>query len=156
MAHSDETHAAHATDGSAGRPQRLRLIVVLRLIAFGDFAAIVAVFLPTSVMSWGHEWLGLGPLPTEAIVGYLARSTAIFYALHGSLLFFVSTDVVRYQPVIRFLGIAIFCCGIAFGITDQFEPLPIWWRIGEGPLVMSLGAAIWASNRSFAQTPTID
>jgi hypothetical protein len=138
------------------QPQRTRLIWILRLIAIGDFAAIVAVFLPTSVMSIGHEWLGLGPLPDEPIVGYLARSTSIFYALHGSILFFVSRDVDRYEPIIRFLGIAIAACGLAFWIADQFQDLPLWWRIGEGPLVIGLGASIWLANRSYVRAVASD
>jgi predicted MFS family arabinose efflux permease len=134
-----------------GKRQRQRLILVLRLIAIGDFCAIVAVFLPTSAMSVVHETMGLGALPDEPIVGYLARSASILYALHGAILFYVSLNVDRYESLIRFLGLAIACCGLAFWIVDQFEDLPLWWRIGEGPLVIGLGAVIWWFNRNYVR-----
>lgn len=133
--------------------KRRRLVFVLRLIAIGDLAAVAAVFLPASVLSIGHEWLGLGPLPDAPIVGYLARSTSILYSLHGATLLFVSRDVDRYEPVIRFLAIAIAACGSALWIVDQFEDLPLWWRLGEGPLVIGLGVAIWWANRSYQREP---
>ena len=51
-----------------------------------------------------HADLGLGRLPDAPIVGYQARSASAFYAIEGGLFWVVSFDLVRYRPVVRYLG----------------------------------------------------
>ena len=61
------------------------LQLFLRAIGSVALLAIFAVFMPYSWMKAVHGWLGMGTLPNDPIVGYLARSTSIFYALLGGL-----------------------------------------------------------------------
>ena len=53
----------------------------LRIIGTTTLLALDAVVMPYSLMNAIHKWLGLGQLPAEPIVGYLARSTSAFYVL---------------------------------------------------------------------------
>ena len=58
----------------------------LRVVGTVALLAVVAVVMPYSWMDAVHQRLGMGKLPPEPIVGYLARSTSAFYAMLGGLL----------------------------------------------------------------------
>ena len=120
----------------------------LRIIGTAALFALVAVVMPYSWMNAIHQRLGMGQLPAEPIVGYLARSTSAFYALLGALLWVVSFDLVRHRPILRFLGVAIILFGGMLSIVDFVEGMPLWWSLWEGPINMAFGSIILIlSNR---------
>jgi hypothetical protein len=120
----------------------------LRVLGSVALLAVFAVVMPYSWMNGIHQWLGMGQLPAEPIVGYLARSTSAFYALLGALLWVVSFDLVRHRPILRFLGWAIIVFGIMLLVVDFVEGMPLWWNLWEGPINMALGTIILIlSNR---------
>ena len=120
----------------------------LRVIGTTALFALVAVIMPYSWMNAIHQRLGLGTLPSEPIVGYLARSTSAFYALLGGLLWLVSFDLPRHRLVLRFLGVAIIVFGGMLLIVDFVEGMPLWWSLWEGPINMAFGTIILIlSNR---------
>jgi len=120
------------------RPERT-LAWLLRAIGALDLAALVAVFMPASWHDHFHAGAGLGSLPHLPVVLYLARSASALYAVYGALLLFLSFDVVRYLPVIRFLvRIALIHAAVLVGI-DINAGLPPWWAAAEGA-----GYAGWA------------
>ena len=80
------------------------LVLLLRFIACVLFRAFVAMLLPESVMVSSHAWLGLGEFPASPLVNYLTRSIAALYGFHGVLVMIVSRDVVRYKPIVTYLG----------------------------------------------------
>jgi hypothetical protein len=94
-----------------------------------------------------HQWLGLGPLPAEPIVAYLARSTSLFYALLGGLMWLVSFDLERHRTVINFLGYAMLVFGLMLFGIDWQAGLPLWWMLYEGPWDAAVGIAILVFNR---------
>ena len=55
----------------------------LRISGAVSLFALIGVFMPYSWMNVTHQWLGMGTLPSEPIVGYLARSTSAFYTFFG-------------------------------------------------------------------------
>ena len=127
----------------------LRLEGVVMLVALG------AVFMPYEWMNVIHGHAGLGDLPHIPIVGYLTRSISALYALHGALLIFLSRDIVRYVPVIRFLAVA----GVLFGALmlglDLALGMPRAWTIGEGPFIGVLCAVFfWLAGRVQRQRHT--
>jgi hypothetical protein len=120
----------------------------LRVIGTAALFALVAVVMPYSWMNAIHPRLGMGTLPSEPIVGYLARSTSAFYALLGALLWVVSFDLVRHRLILRFLGVAIIVFGGILLIVDFVEGMPLWWSLWEGPINMAFGTIILIlSNR---------
>lgn len=120
----------------------------LRVLGGVALLAVFAVIMPYSWMNAIHKWLGMGQLPSEPIVGYLARSTSAFYALLGALLWVVSSDLVRHRLVLRFLGAAIIVFGMMLLVVDFVEGMPLWWSLWEGPINMTLGTIILIlSNR---------
>src|SRR4030042_2055880 len=95
----------------------------LRIAGSVALLALIAVFMPYSWMNAIHQWLGLGELPSEPIVGYLARSTLAFYACFGGLLWCLSFHLNRYRPVIHFLGATSIVFGVILLIIDLREGL---------------------------------
>ena len=118
------------------------LVCLLRMLGLINFAAVVAVAAPTSWIDGCHELLGMGPFPAVPIAGYLARSTSLWFASFGVLLWFVSRDIGRYRSLIVFLGWAMFVQGIFMIGIDWAERMPGWWIVIEGPTCVLLGVSI--------------
>jgi hypothetical protein len=94
-----------------------------------------------------HQWLGMGDLPAEPVVGYLARSTSAFYAVLGGLLWVLSCDLHRHRPVLCYLGAAIVLVGLMLLGADLLEGMPLWWSLLEGPFNITFGTAILVLSR---------
>ncbi|MHC4728479.1 MAG: hypothetical protein ACYS17_14760 [Planctomycetota bacterium] len=118
----------------------------LRIIGTTALFAIFAVVMPYSWMNATHKWLGMGELPSEPIVGYLARSTSAFYAILGGLFWLVSFDLYRHRLVLCYLGIVIIIFGTALFIIDLLEGMPLSWSLTEGPFNLIFGVVIFALN----------
>ena len=99
-----------------------------------------------------HQWLDLGTLPDQPIVGYFARSTSAFYAIAGGLAWLVSFNLRRFRPIIIYLGIATTVLGTALLFIDILVDLPLSWIISEGPWVIAMGAAILWLTRGIPVT----
>jgi hypothetical protein len=119
----------------------------LRIIGTAALLAVVAVVMPYSWMNAIHQWLGMGQLPPEPIVGYLARSTSAFYALLGGLIWVVSFDLYRHRQVLCYLGAVIIFFGVALLVVDIVEGLPQHWVLFEGPLNTAFGVYILIVSR---------
>lgn len=131
------------------------LVWLLRLGGAVMLMALGAVVMPFDWMSLIHARLGLGELPHRPIVGYLTRSASLLYALHGALFLFLSWDLNRYLPVVRFLAVA----GIVFGIVvfgiDHFAGMPLWWALGEASSIIVFGVVIlWLAGRGKTNSKT--
>jgi len=112
-------------------------------VVFG-FPAFLCVFLPYSWMNAVHQGLGLGELPQDPIVGYLARSASALYAFLLALLWVLSYDLRRHRFVLCCLGAGSMVFGLVVLGIDVYEGMPLAWRLGEGPITIALGAALWA------------
>lgn len=121
---------------------------LLRLSGGVELLALPFILFPLPWMMEVHEkLLGLGRMPVEPIVEYLARSLSALYAVHGAVLFFVSFDVNRYRPLIRFLGGLHLLLGATVVGIDWVSGLPWWWVLGEGPGIAAGGALLLAFSR---------
>jgi hypothetical protein len=131
------------------------LIWLLRVGGAVLLTALGAVVMPFDWMNVIHQHTGLGELPHVPIVDYLTRSISAIYALHGALIVFMSSDVRRYLPVVRFLGAA----GVGFGVLmlgiDHLAGMPLPWTVGEGPFTIVFSVFIlWLTGRQgFSSTP---
>jgi hypothetical protein len=104
-------------------------------------------------MNTTHKWLGMGELPAEPIVGYLARSTSGFYALLGGLFWVVSFDLNRHRLVLCYLGIVIVIFGAALFIIDLLEGMPLHWSLTEGPFNVGFGIVILVLSYRIGDKP---
>jgi hypothetical protein len=123
------------------RQERL-LPLFLRVLGSAGLLAIFFVLVPYSWMNAIHEALGMGGLPSEPIVRYLARSTSAFYAAFGGLLWVLSFDPRRYRPALCYVGAATTLFGLMLFGVDMLGGLPLWWSLIEGPGNAAFGIVI--------------
>ncbi len=134
-------------------PDRI-LVWLLRISGAMTLTALGAVFMPYEWMNLIHQRLGLGELPHIPIVGYLTRSVSALYALHGALLIFVSVDIHRYLPIVRFLGWAGVGMGLVLFGVDRAVGMPSQWTNQEGPFVVAISVVIlFLAQRVKAHAP---
>src|SRR5262245_8610630 len=101
-------------------PARLRLAAwLLRIEGIIAICAAVVIILPDETIQAANQFLGLDPIPTHPLTWYFIRSTSAMYAACGALLLFLSLDVVRYRPAIRFIGGWAVLHGILMLFVDQ-------------------------------------
>ena len=124
------------------------LALVLRGIGCLDLLALVAVAAPEHWLDIAHRSTGLGPLPHDPIVGYLARSASALYALHGAMVIFISFDVRRYDRLIRFMAWAALVHGAVMLGIDLAQHMPVIWRYGEGPSFAATGLVVLCLQRN--------
>jgi hypothetical protein len=108
----------------------LRFQGILLLSAFG------AVLLPTRWMAATHEWLGLGTFPEAPLTEYLTRSVSLMYGIHGGLFLVLATNVRRYRSPLKYLIAMGFVFGFTMTVIDWQAPVPLYWTLGEGPLIL--------------------
>jgi len=126
----------------------LRLGGAVLLLAFG------AVFLPVAWMSASHAALGLGTFPRSALVDYLTRSISALYAIKGGLYLLLSTDVVRYAPVIGYVAWSTVAFGLLMLAVDVHAGMPWYWICGEGPPVAIVGLILLVLHRRLGAGPS--
>jgi hypothetical protein len=115
---------------------------LLRVIGGVELLAIPFILIPVGWMDAVHARLLGHPLPAGPIVEYMARSLSVMYAIHGAVVFRVSFDVVRFRPLIAFLGGLHVFIGLAVLGTDVSAGLPVWWVAGEGPGIAAGGVLV--------------
>ena len=114
----------------------LRASGVLFLLAFAGAA------LPESWMKAVFEWGDLGPWPGGALLIYLARAVSILYGFYGLLVFFVSFDVPRYVPQIRFMAIVSLPFAPIMFVVIWAAGLPMIWAVSESTSILVI-SALW-------------
>jgi len=124
------------------------LVIFLRVIGAAGVLAIFAAVMPASWMTATHEWLGLGAMPTDPIVVYLARSTSLFYAAFGGLAILVSFDLRRHRAVVSYLAACTIAVGAVLGVADHLCGLPLWWSVSEGVTTVAMGVVLLALQRA--------
>ncbi len=128
------------------------LAFFLRALGALDLLALGAVVMPRRWMEVAHYWAGLGVMPEGPVVGYLARSASVLYALHGAMILFVSFDVRRYGPLITLLGFAALAHGAILLGVDLAEGMPLWWTFGEGMGYFGIGTCVLILRREATRT----
>ncbi|MCI0691761.1 hypothetical protein L0337_07090 [candidate division KSB1 bacterium] len=121
---------------------------LLRLIGTFSLFALIFVFAPYAWMDQIHAQLGMGPLPSQPVVGYLARSTSAFYALLGGLFLMLSFDPKRHRAVLIHLSYSVIALGVILLFVDWLERMPLFWKLWEGPFVIIFGVVMLSLSRA--------
>lgn len=130
-----------------------RLQQVLRAFSILPMTAVFAAMLPVAAMDTIHRSIGLGSLPQGPIVEYLARSTSLFYALHGALLWYLASDLRRYRDFFWFYLWLSLLFAMGLFLTDLTAGLPLHWTLAEGPAVAAfVGLVMWLFRRAEARS----
>ena len=117
-------------------------IAFLRGAGIVLLTALIPAAMPFSYMQEIHRGIGMGDLPKEPIVGYLTRSLSLMYAMHGALICFVSLDVRRFLPVVKFFAILGMVFGSSMIVLDTMVGMPTYWTVCEGPCVIPFSLVI--------------
>jgi hypothetical protein len=126
------------------RTRERRLALWLRGGGLIEICAFATVILPTEWLARTHVWLGMGEFPRAPVLEFMIRQSSFVYGMHGLLLWFVATDIPRFLPVIRFLGLTFLAYGAAFLVIDWWTAIPLWWTICD-PLATGAfgGLLLW-------------
>jgi hypothetical protein len=118
------------------------LVLVLRATAVLFLVALVGAALPESWMKAVYEWGDLGPWPGGALLVYLARAVSILYGTYGLLALYMSFDVRRYLPLIRFLAMVGFPAALVMFMVIWTAGLPTVWAVSEPASILVI-SALW-------------
>ena len=129
------------------------LKTMLRLMGSSSLLALIFVAAPYRWMDAIHSALGMGQLPDEPVVGYLARSTSYFYAMLGGFFWVISFDLSRHRRVLLYLGAAIALFGPVLLVVDWSEGMPSFWTLWEGPFVTVFGVVLLYLSRRVEPFP---
>lgn len=135
---STASHPSHS-----GRPQIQR--IVLRLASLASLLALPAVVLPRLAAEKVSWVMGFGQPPMTPLMLYMMAGGAAVYLGQAALLWTISNDVVRYQPLVRLVAWIYLICVPAFFWIDTQAGLPKWWTAMDclGSLAAG-GVLIWA------------
>lgn len=134
----------------------LAIIVIMRFMGVSALLAIFAVFFPYSWMNACHAYMGLGTLPDEPIVSYLARSLSSFYAVHGIITLYVSFDIRRYRGYIALWGMLLASMGVLLLGIDLSSGMPPSWTFSEGPPTITIGLTVLWLQRKIKHSDEIE
>jgi hypothetical protein len=128
--------------------ERRLLVLLLRFAGGLTVTAFLAMLMPTDWMVSTHRALGLGELPRQPVVEYLARSASALYGFHGVLLLLVARDPVRHHSIVRFIGWMNIVFGALMVGIDGHAGLPWWWTVAEGPPIAAFGVVVLLLSRT--------
>jgi len=119
------------------------LVWFLRLTALTLWPAALAVVMPHAWMNLAHQWLGLSDLPEMPMVGYLTRSLSALYAFLGAACWFLSRDVRRYLPLLKFTASMSFFFGATLCAIDVLVEMPALWTLIETLFLLCWTTTLW-------------
>jgi hypothetical protein len=119
-----------------------RLVIVLRVTAVLLLLAFIGTLLPERVMRSIYESGDSGPWPGGPLVLYLARVVSILYGFLGVLTLYLSFDVERYRPLVRFLALISFPFVPVMFLVIWSAGLPTIWLVSE-PVGILIISALW-------------
>jgi len=120
---------------------------LLRLAGSVESLAFFAVVMPRTWMEAAHGWMGLGEMPHGTIMMFMIRQASFTYGLHGVLLWLMSSDVIRFRPLVLFTGVSYLLAGPVFLLIDLTTGMPWFWTAGDTVASASLGAALLFLDR---------
>ena len=124
------------------------VVLLLRFAGTVTTVAFLAILLPVDWMASTHRAIGLGEFPRAPVVDYLARSVAALYGFHGLLQLLISTDIVRYRPIVWFIAALNVTFGLMIVAIDLHAGMPLFWTLWEGPSIIAFGVVLAVLTRS--------
>ncbi|HMP18113.1 MAG TPA: hypothetical protein PKD72_13900 [Gemmatales bacterium] len=121
-------------------PQTLAL--VLRLSAILFLIAWFGAIMPSTWMEYFHRLSNTGSWSDTPFFEYLARCTSALFGFYGVMTWYLSKDVERYLPLIRFLAWSGLPMAVILTYIGYVAGLPAWWYGTEGFAVILI-SLIW-------------
>lgn len=92
------------------------------------------------------SWLmGYGKQPITPLVVYLSGNAGFAYVVIAALIWVISRDLERHQPLVRMCGWVMVIAGPAYLSIDLQCPLPLWWTLMDSVGCFLIGLTLlWA------------
>lgn len=100
------------------------------------------------------SWLtGYGQPPLTPLTIYLAGNAGYAYVALAALLWAISRDLPRYQPMVRLFGWIFLLAGPAYLSIDLQCPLPWWWIGADSVGCVLMGVLLLRASRGTRPSP---
>lgn len=116
----------------------LRVLAVLQILTAG-----IAIMPLAWIDAW-HAWVGLGVMPHAPMLLYVVRGGAFVQGAIGVLVWLMSTDVVRYRPMIIATALIYLVSGPAFYFIDSVAHMPAFWCALDSVSCLVIGSILLA------------
>lgn len=134
---------ASSPESDCGNVRLQRLI--LRLVAIVSLVVVPAIFLPRIAAEKLLWLMGFGQQPVTALLLYMMAGGSCVFLGQAVLLWVMSGDVARYQPLVRVVAWIYLVCGPLFLWIDSQAGLPTWWVAMDSLGCLTTGLALaWA------------
>jgi hypothetical protein len=116
----------------------------LRFLAICELLLFSITFMPESWLAAFHAWLGLGHLPDSVFLQYITRGATLCQGAIGAALWIMSTDVIRYRPLVIVTAVALLIASPGFYIIDTVSGMPLAAKIWDCTACFLAGATLLA------------
>lgn len=118
---------------------------LLRIAALVQFTGLPGALLPGEAIE-KYSWLmGFGQPDLGPITIYLSGNAGYVFVAFGIVVWVISTDLVRYRPLVTLCGWIYLIAAPAYLSIDLQCPLPWWWVAMDSVSCLIIGAGIlWA------------
>jgi hypothetical protein len=130
-------------------------VLVLRATAILGLLAFVGAALPESWMKAVYEWGDeLEPWPGGALLLYLARVVSLLYGFIGLLTGYLSFDIPRYLPLIRFIAVVSLLFVPVMFVVIWTAGLPTVWLVSEPVGILVISVLWYVTSRPLGPAKT--
>lgn len=144
-------NSASSSETAPGRPGLQRLI--LRISAIAALLAVPAVLMPRLAAEKVSWIMGFGQPPMTPLMLYMMAGGAAVYVGQAVLLWVMSGDIIRYQPLVRLVAKIYLVCAPAFFWIDTQAGLPRWWMVMDSAgCLLAGGFLLWACQPRRAES----
>lgn len=120
---------------------------LLRIVIFILLTGVPGVLLPAMSFEKFSWLMGYGQPPLTPLTIYLSGNTSYAYTSLALLIWAISRDLPRYQPLVRLVGWVMLIAGPAYLSIDLQCPLPAWWVAMDSVSCLLLGAGLLRACR---------
>lgn len=128
------------------RPSRPRVqLWMLRLMIAILLTGLPGALLPEIAFQKFSWLMGYGKQPITPLIVYLSGNAGFAYVTIAVLIWAISRDLTRYQPLVRLCGWTMVVAGPAYLSIDLQCPLPLWWTLMDSVGCFLIGITLlWA------------
>lgn len=128
------------------RPSRPRVqLWMLRLMIAILLTGLPGALLPEIAFQKFAWLMGYGKQPITPLIVYLSGNAGFAYVVIAALVWAISRDLTRYQPLVRLCGWTMVVAGPAYLLIDLQCPLPLWWTLMDSVGCFLIGIILlWA------------
>jgi len=125
---------------------------MLRLMMLILITGLPGALLPAIAFRKFSWLMGYGEPPLVPLTIYLAGNAGFAYVALAALIWVVSRDLERHQPIVRMCGWIMVAAGPAYLSIDLQCPLPWWWILVDSAGCLLIGLTLlWACPAQLRQ-----